>query len=76
MKDVLFFGGSHLWKLRAEENEQDALWSTVIGNPHPASSPGLEKKKSPWVVLLQEYSTPTGDVNDSHTMELLAQNPF
>lgn len=65
MREVLFFGDSHLWTVRVEEKEQDALWSVVTRNPHPAGSPGLEKK-SPWVVLLQEYSTPTSDVNDSY----------
>lgn len=70
MKEVLSFGDSHLWEVRVEEKRQDVLWSIVPRNPHPASFPGLEK--SPWVVLLQEYSIPTSDVNDSHTMELLA----
>lgn len=53
-----------------EEKRQDVLWAVVPRSPHPAGSPGLEK--SPWVVLLREYSIPSRDVNDPHTMELLA----
>lgn len=74
MKEVLFFGDSHLWTVRVEEKEQDALWSIVTRNPHPACSLGLEK--NPLGLFCSKSVVHLPVMLMTHTMELLAPNPF